>query len=134
MRGSTGSARIGESVKVSFSGASRCGTPAARIGEPSSLGQPALSASELAGVPMGGAATVCAWTPHIGTAAAALETQPSDSTNAVKVHSRTNQSRRECVVWERMPEAAGSLAGRPRRTTVVLAPAFPVSERAFQSA
>ena len=52
----------------------------------------AESESELAGVPIGGAATVCARTPHIGAAADALDTQPSASTNAASVHSRTNQS------------------------------------------
>jgi len=92
--GKTGSARIGSSGKLSFSGASRCGVLAKPSSERSSHVPGALTESELAGVPMGGAATVCARTPHIGTAADALETQASDSTNAVRVHSRTNQSRR----------------------------------------
>jgi hypothetical protein len=93
IRGKMGSARIGSSGKLSFSGASRCGVPAIPSSERSPHGPPALTESELAGVPIGGAATVCARTPHIGTAADALETQASDSTNAVRVHSRTNQSR-----------------------------------------
>jgi len=87
-----GSARTGSSEKFSCSGASRCGTPARRSGECSSQRLPALTESELAGVPIGGAATVCARTPHIGAAADALDTQPSASTNAASVHSRTNQS------------------------------------------
>ncbi len=94
MRGKMGNARIGSSGRLSFSGASRCGAPATPSNERSSHGPPALTESELAGVPMGGAATVCARTPHMGAAAAALETHASDSTNAVRVHSRTNQSRR----------------------------------------
>jgi len=89
-----GNARIGSSGKLSFSGASRCGVPAMRSGERPSHGLPALTESELAGVPIGGAATVCARAPHIGTAADALSAQASDSTNAVRAHSRTNQSRR----------------------------------------
>jgi hypothetical protein len=51
----------------------------------------------LVGVPIGGAATVCAWTPHIGAAANALCAQASDNTNADQVHSRTNQTCREFV-------------------------------------
>lgn len=62
-----------------------------------------LTESEFAGVPIGGAATVCARTPHIGADAAALETQPSDSTNAARVHNRTSQSCRGWVA-ERMVE------------------------------
>ena len=91
MRSKLGSARIGSSGKLSFSGASRCGTPATRSGERSSQGVPALTESELAGVPMGGAATVCARMPHMGTAADALETHARDSTNVVIAHSRTSQ-------------------------------------------
>jgi hypothetical protein len=86
-----GSARIGSSGKLNLSGASRCGVPASCSGERSSHGRPALTESELAGVPIGGAATVCARMPHIGTAAAARETQASDNTNVVSAHSRTNQ-------------------------------------------
>lgn len=92
MRGKMGSARIGSSGKLSFSGASRGGAPPSRSGERSSQGVPALTESELAGVPIGGAAMVCARAPHIGTAADALETHANDSTNAVTVHSRTNQA------------------------------------------
>ncbi len=86
--------------------------------------------SELAGVPIGGAATVCARTPHIGAAAAALEIQPSDSTNAARVHSRTNQS---CRVWVAggMGRARGSLVGRLHDTTRGLAATFP-AEFAFR--
>jgi len=91
-RGKIGKARIGNSGKLSFSGASRCGTPATRSGPRSVQGPPAVTASELAGVPIGGAITVCARAPHIGAAASAIETQPSDNTNAVRVHSRTNQT------------------------------------------
>jgi len=91
-RGKIGSARIGSSGMLSFSGASRCGTFASRSGERSSHGRPALNESELAGVPIGGAAIVSARMPHIGAAACASETQPSDSTNAVKVQRRTNQA------------------------------------------
>jgi len=90
--GKIGSARIGRSGKLSFSGASRWGVLAMRSGEPSWHGLPALTESELAGVPIGGAATVCARMPHIGTAADALEAQPRHNTNAVSVHSRTNQA------------------------------------------
>jgi len=111
MRGKIGKARIGSSGKLNFSGASRCGTPATRSGERSSHGLPALTESELAGVPMGGAAIVCARMPHIGTAADACETQPSANTNAVRVHSRTNQS---CRVW--IAEGMGSTAGQSSRT------------------
>ncbi len=87
-----GSARIGSSGKLSFSGASRGGVPVSCSSERASQGASAPTESELAGVPMGGAATVWARAPHIGTAAAALETQAKASTNAVKVHSRTNQA------------------------------------------
>ena len=92
--GKIGKARIGSSGRLTFSGASRCGTFAKRSGERSSHGLPALTESELAGVPIGGAAMVSARMPHIGAAACAIDTQPSESTNAVSVHSRTNQSRR----------------------------------------
>jgi len=91
-RGRIGSARIGSSGTLSFSGASRCGTFARRSGKRSSHGLPALNESELAGVPIGGAAIVSARMPHMGAAACASETQPSESTNAVKVQSRTNQA------------------------------------------
>lgn len=47
----------------------------------------ALKLAELAGVPIGGAATVCARLPHMGTAARALETQVSANTNANRVQS-----------------------------------------------
>jgi hypothetical protein len=82
---------MGSSGRLNLSGASRWGFPAICSGERSSQGLPALTESELAGVPIGGAATVCARMPHIGTAAAALETHASDSTNVVSAHSRTNQ-------------------------------------------
>jgi len=91
-RGKIGSARIGSSGKFSFSGASGRGVFANCSGERSSQGPPALRESELAGVPIGGAATVCARMPHIGAAADALETQAHESTNAVSAHSRTNQT------------------------------------------
>jgi len=63
MRGSVGKARIGNSGKLSFSGASRCGTFARRSHVcsshgPSALSPSALSESVLVGVPIGGAATV----------------------------------------------------------------------------
>ena len=59
--GSKGSARIGSSGKLSWLGASRFGAPSARSGTRSSRhGFTALSASVLVGVPIGGAATVCA--------------------------------------------------------------------------
>lgn len=82
---------------LSFSGASRCGAFATRSGEWSLHGLPALSESELVGVPIGGAATVCARMPHIGADACALDTQASDSTNAVRVQSRTSQAFRVCL-------------------------------------
>jgi hypothetical protein len=77
---------------LSFSGASRCGAFAKRSGERSLHGLPALTESELAGVPIGGAAIVSARMPHIGAAACASETQLNESTNAVKVQRRTNQA------------------------------------------
>jgi len=91
-RGKIGKARIGNSARLNFSGASRCGTFAKRNSERSSHGLPALTESELAGVPIGGAAMVSARMPHIGAAARAIDTQPNDSTNAVRVQSRTNQA------------------------------------------
>jgi hypothetical protein len=122
-RGKMGSARIGSSGKLSLSGASRCGMPATLSAVRSSHGPPALTESELAGVPMGGAAMVCARRPHIGAAADALAVHASDSTNAVRVHSRTNQC---CRVWvaEGMGRAGGSLVGRPPDTTGGPSPAF----------
>jgi len=90
--GKIGNARIGSSGKLNFSGASRCGVLAILSGKRSSQGVPALTESELAGVPIGGAATVCARMPHIGALAQALETQPRDNTKAARVQRRTNQA------------------------------------------
>jgi hypothetical protein len=83
---------MGNSGRLNRSGASRCGTFPKRSGERTSHGLPALTESELVGVPIGGAAIVSARMPHIGAAACAIDTQPNDSTNAVKVQSRTNQA------------------------------------------
>ena len=88
-RGSVGNARVGSSGKLSFSGASRWGTPLACSGLDCWQGLPALSESSLAGVPIGGAAIDWPRAPHMGAAANAEDAQPSDNTNAVRVHRRT---------------------------------------------
>lgn len=115
-----GSARSGESGNDNFSGASRFGMPAARSGSLVEHGLSALTVSSLAGVPIGGAATVCACTPHIGAAANALLAQPSEITHATKVLSRTNQTRRKQFA-EDMPSSqyrsAGSVPRVSSRTT-----------------
>lgn len=93
--GNAGNALGGSSLlRLAFSGASRCGTPTARSKSRGWQPSPALIESVLVGVPMGGAITLCAYTPHIGTAvtAAASETQAIANTNAVSVHRRTNHS------------------------------------------
>jgi len=129
-RAKIGKARIGSSGKLSFSGASRCGVLATRSGERSSHGFPALTESELAGVPIGGAATVSARMPHIGALAQALEVDPSDNTNAARVHRRTNQAFRVWVA-EGMGRTGASLVGRPRVTTSVLTTTFLREARAM---
>jgi len=91
-RSKIGNARIGSSGMLDFSGASGRGEFAINNDAGSPQGAPALNESELAGVPIGGATTVCARIPHIGAAADARVTQPKDSTNAASVQRRTNQT------------------------------------------
>ena len=88
-----GRARIGVSGSTNFWGASRFGTPAARSGALCSHGFSAFKAAVLVGEPIGGAATVCACTPHIGAAANALCAQPSESRNERRVLSRIHHKR-----------------------------------------
>ena len=95
MRGSVGSARVGRSGRVSFSGALRLEAPLAygRLFRSHEL--PALSEASLARVPIGGAAIDCPRGPHIGAAANAEDAQPRHNTNAVRVHRRTIHRCRE---------------------------------------
>ena len=89
-----GRARIGSSDTLSFSGAF-CGVVPVANNGPASRQGVALNVSPFVAVPLGGAAIDCARGPHIGATAKAEEAQPSETTNAVKVHSRTNQTCRE---------------------------------------
>jgi hypothetical protein len=134
-RGKTGRARIGDSGSTNFWGASRFGTPAARSGALCSHGFSTFKLSVLVGEPIGGAATVCACTPHIGTAADALCAQPSESRNERRVLIRIHQMRREQFAegipkTHYEPEARGSRVSKEcRQSSRTLRPHNPPTSR-----